>query len=228
MAGTNPTDENYGVWRFAYDHFNERLFWNVLPGCLITLQRRRNAYGFHAGSRFETPARNIKVDEIALNPRHFASRTAREVLSTLVHEMAHQYRWRLERPKSRGYHDKAWARLMIDIGLVPSDTGKPGGKATGRRVGHFIRDGGPFDRACNELLTFGFRIPFVEANSIRRDGEGGNDEAIRKKKAESKSRYTCPTCHPLIHVWGKPRLHIVCGECDARFEIDTSDERPIE
>jgi hypothetical protein len=228
MAETNPTDLNYNVWRLAYDYFNERLFVKALPGCLITLQRRRNTYGFHAGSRFETPNKNIKTDEIALNPRHFAGRTPREVLSTLVHEMAHQQQWHFGKRKPRGYHDKEWARLMIDIGLVPSDTGKPGGKATGRRVSHFIREGGPFDRVCTELLNSGFRIPFVEADSIKQDGEGDKDEALRRKKADSKSRYTCPSCHPLIHVWGKPGLHIVCGACSACFEMDASDEQPIE
>lgn len=228
MAETNPTDENYSAWRCAYDHFNAGLFAARLPGCLITLQRRRNSYGFHSGSRFEAPEKNTKADEIALNPRHFAGRTPREVLSTLVHEMAHQHRWHFGKRKPRRYHDKEWARLMIDIGLVPSDTGKPGGKPTGRRVTHFIRDGGPFDRACAEFLNSGFRIPFVEARSIKHDGEGDKDEVLRRKKAESKSRYTCPNCHPLIHVWGKPGLHIVCGACGTRFEMDTSDERPIE
>jgi hypothetical protein len=224
MAETNPTDFNYSVWRLAYDYFNIRLFSNALAGCIITFQRRRNAYGFYAGSRFETPDQNIRADEIALNPGHFAGRTPREVLSTLAHEMAHQHQWHFGKRKPRGYHDKEWARLMIDIGLVPSDTGKPGGKATGRRVSHFIRDDGPFDRVCADLLNSGFRIPFVETDAIKRDGASGEDDELRKKKAESKSRYTCPNCHPLIHVWGKPGLHIVRGECDARFEMDKADE----
>jgi SprT-like family len=228
MAETNPTDKNYADWLHAYRHLNAGLFGNLLPGCLLTFQRRRNAYGFYAGSRFEMPDQNTRADEIALNPRHFAGRPPREVLSTLAHEMCHQYQWHFGKRKPRGYHDKEWARLMIDIGLVPSNTGKPGGKATGRRVSHFIRDGGPFDRVCAELLNSGFRIPFVEADSVKHNGEGGKDETIRRKKAESKSRYTCPSCDPLIHVWGKPCLHIVCGECGAGFEMDASDDGPTE
>jgi hypothetical protein len=116
MVTINPTDENYRIWRLAYDFFNERLFANALPGCLLTLQRRRNAYGFHAASRFEQSDGNTQTDEIALNPQHFAGRSPQEVLSTLVHEMAHQHRWRFGKRRPTGYHDKKWARLMIDIG----------------------------------------------------------------------------------------------------------------
>jgi hypothetical protein len=228
VAVTDPTDKNYTDWLRAYCHFNAGLFGNSLPGCLITLQRRRNTYGFHAGSRFETPDGRSTADEIALNPQHFAARRLPEILSTLAHEMAHQYQWHFGKRKSRGYHNKEWARLMIDIGLVPSDTGKPGGKATGRRVSHFIREGGPFDNACAQLLNSGFRVPFVESTGVKLRNTAGKDEQIRRKKAASKSRYTCPTCHPLIHLWGKPSLRVRCDECGGRFEIDMSDDRSLE
>jgi SprT-like family len=219
MARLDPTERNYRAWRAAYDHFNAGLFANSLPGCLITFQRSRNAYGFHAGSQFEARNEKTNADEIALNPRHFAEREPRDVLATLAHEMVHQHQWHFGKPSPAGYHNKAWARHMIDIGLVPTDTGKPGGKATGRRVHHFIRADGPFDRLCTELLKAGFVIPYVEPNSETR-----KLEALRAQKAASKSRYTCPNCHPFKHIWGKPGLNIVCGECGAHFEAGNVDD----
>jgi hypothetical protein len=237
-AETNPTNKNYGVWRIAYEFFNKRLFNNRLPGCLLTFQRQRHTYGFHAGSRFEASDGCSKTDEIALNPSHFAELDVRDVLSTLVHEMAHQYQSAFGKPSQPGYHNKTWARMMIEIGLVPTDTGQPGGKATGRRMTHYIRADGPFDRACAELLSDGFVIPYVEALPSERVGWPSNPDRpgveanvgqqkadeVRRKKAASKTRYTCPGCEMPKHVWGKPGLHVICGDCDERFEADPTDE----
>jgi hypothetical protein len=41
--------------------------------------------------------------------------------------------------------------MMLAVGLIPSDTGKPGGKQTGQRMTHYIEPEGQFDRACREL-----------------------------------------------------------------------------
>jgi len=235
MTETNPTNKNYDFWCYVYDRCNSALFNDLLPGSILTFQRQRDIYGFHAASRFEASDSPTKIDEIALNPSYFDRHDARYILSVLVHEMAHQYQWHFGKPGQNGYHNKAWARLMIDIGLVPTDTGEPGGKATGRHVQHFIRPDGPFDRFCTELLNEGLVIPYKETNfweamvpvnlseeekqnAVERLKQAAEEQ--RKKKAASKSRYTCPNCHPLIHVWGKPDLRIDCGECGARFELD--------
>ena len=45
------------------------------------------------------------------------------------------------------------------------------------------------------------------------------DEAARKKKAASKTRYTCPACG--LNAWAKPEIHIVCGDCDERMNAET-------
>ena len=36
--------------------------------------------------------------------------------------------------------------MMGAIGLIPSDTGAPGGKQTGQKVSHYIAGGGRFER----------------------------------------------------------------------------------
>jgi len=226
MGQTNPTDRNYRVWGGMYDLFNAGLFGNRLPGSLITFQRKRGAYGFYAWSLFKGQLDHPRVDEIALNPRAFAHRSARDVLATLVHEMAHQHQWHFGKPGRGNYHNKEWARLMIDIGLVPSDTGEPGGKATGRRVHHLVREGGPFDLVCTHLLNSGFTIPYIEERPEQQNEFTRRGEELRAQKAASKSRYTCPDCFPTKHVWGKRALSIVCGECGAPFEPDDQKDRP--
>jgi len=240
MGEHDQTVKNYSEWQRAYDYLNAGLFNNSPPGCVITFQRQRHAYGFHAGSRFEASGSRNKADEIALNPCYFSERDIRDALSTLVHEMVHQHQWHFGKPSLDGYHNKAWARVMIDIGLIPTDTGERGGKATGRRISHFIRIDGPFDRLCNDLLNTGFVIPYVEANfSTENEALPSDDQVeskhfaevqrrkaakLRKKKAASKSRYTCGGCEVPKHVWGKPGLNIICGDCDGRFEVDAAHE----
>ena len=99
--------------------------------------------------------------------------------------------------------------MMKAVGLIPSDTGQPGGKETGQKVSHYIETGGPFDRACAELEKSGFAVRYVEL---------WGDEETRKKKAASKTKYTCPDCG--LNAWGKPEIHLVCGDCDERMTAD--------
>src|ERR1700759_317531 len=85
----DPTRITYTGLTEAYDLFNERLFVGKLPRCLITMQRKRGAYGYFSSKRFGTRDGSEITDEIALNPKHFRKRTDQETLSTLVHEMCH-------------------------------------------------------------------------------------------------------------------------------------------
>ncbi|EEJ5895151.1 hypothetical protein GSN43_004736 [Salmonella enterica] len=52
----------------AYDFFNEKLFSNELPPCLITLQREKRTYGYCSFKRFVGRESGYTVDEIAMNP----------------------------------------------------------------------------------------------------------------------------------------------------------------
>jgi predicted SprT family Zn-dependent metalloprotease len=83
-----------------------------------------------------------------------ADRTDRQIFSTLVHEMCHLWQSAHGKDYKKGAHNKEWARKMEAIGLIPSATGEPGGKQTGRNVTHYIEIGGPFDVACDELLLY--------------------------------------------------------------------------
>ena len=124
----------------AYDHFNRELFGGQLPPCLITMQRHKGAYGYFSGERFASLDNPEEVtDEIALNPAHFASRTPAATLSTLVHEMCHLWQHHFGKPSRSGYHNKEWAAKMREVGLIPIDTGQPGGKDTGQKVTHYHR-----------------------------------------------------------------------------------------
>ncbi|WP_228527036.1 zinc metalloproteinase Mpr protein [Noviherbaspirillum soli] len=51
---------------------------------------------------------------------------------------------------------------MEAIGLMPSNTGTPGGKTTGEKMSHYIMADGPFIHACKELLQTSFVIVWYD------------------------------------------------------------------
>lgn len=152
-----PTMEAYAELQMVYDVFNDRLFDGELPGALIVMTRRKNSYGYFSFEQFANKD-GINCDEIAMNSTYFAVRSVEEVLSTLAHEMVHQWQYRLGKPSKRGYHDTEFMKKMESIGLITSHTGYPGGHRVGEHMTHYIAEGGRFIQVCNELLQDSFGI----------------------------------------------------------------------
>ena len=205
MSITDPTRTYANQLQDAYDFFNEKLFGNKLPRALITFTRRKNVFG-HFGTKRWAADENTIADEIAMNPEYFRVRPIEDVLSTLVHEMTHQEQYHFGNPSRSGYHNKEWGRLMREVGLIPSSTGEPGGKATGQKVSHYIDEGGPFDVSVRELVDTGYEITW--ASPMRDPNEA--------KPANGYVRYVCLGCNTKVR--GKRGLTIVCGDCDSPFE----------
>jgi predicted SprT family Zn-dependent metalloprotease len=175
------------------------------------LQRHARSRGYFANDRFghRTEAAAF-TDELALNPDTFGHRSDKDILSTLVHEMVHCSQQHFGTPSRRGYHNKAWAAQMVAIGLMPSDTGSPGGKQTGQRVSHYIIEGGLFDEAAETLLASGFRLNWQSVINLA-------GEIEKTAKAQSKTKYTCPSCGQ--NAWAKPEAALLCGDCEEPMEV---------
>lgn len=181
------------------------------------MQRHRGAYGYFSGNRFANHATPEEVtDEIALNPATFASRKPEAILSTLVHEMVHLWQHHFGKPVRTCYHNKEWAAKMKEVGLIPSSTGEPGGKETGQSMTHYIEPGGRFEKTCKTYLA--------SRDPVFYQDRAGDEKAktIRKKKAASKTKYTCPDCG--LNAWAKPDVSLVCGECECAMEGDQPDD----
>jgi hypothetical protein len=143
------------------------------------------------------------------------------------------------KPGRRGYRNREWARKMVEIGLMPSRTGKPGGKGTGENVGHYIRKDGSFYQACKQLLDTGFRISWREIADIETADFGGGAEpdaawslsepepdpdigasiiapapvrVRRTRRDRSKTKFTCENCPH--NAWAKESAKLICGECE--------------
>lgn len=158
-----PTHETYAEIERAYAFFNEELFAGRLPHCLITLQRQHDTYGYFSANQFVS--RNGQhAHEISLNPSYFVIRSIPETLSVLVREMVtlDQLLNSKGKPPRRRYRNKEWADMVEAIGLMPTDTGLPGGKRVGDCVQTYIIEGGPFDIACSKLVDDQFTLSWVD------------------------------------------------------------------
>ena len=150
-AKMSPTNELYAPLIKAFDHFNRALFTHALPPVIFTVQRKKNVMGFFAAKRWGN-AQGELCSELSINPSYFASSRIIEVFQTLVHEMVHAWQFHFGLPSEGHYHNKEWAQKMMDIGLMPSDTGEPGGAIVGRNMSDFIMKQGAFMLAANALL----------------------------------------------------------------------------
>lgn len=251
MSDTAPTQEVYQELQKAYDWFNQRLFDNSLPHCLITLQREKDTCGYYSQNRFGNHVGRT-VDEIALNPSYFAITPLVETFQTLVHEQAHVWQHHHGNPGRGRYHNEEWASKMESIGLMPSSTGRPGGRRTGDRIADYAIEGGLFLKACEELITEEFRISWYDRFPTPRQVLAGSQtfsqtlathvgggvplaetnatsssvvmpaSGVVMPQPKTGSTRSKYTCKCNFNVWGKPGLSIYCGVCKTAFE-DTSE-----
>jgi hypothetical protein len=205
MASTEhatPTDRTYSELDRAYVDFNAELFDGELPGCLITLTRRRHSQGFLKLGQFCSSDRSETTDEIGLNPQRFDGVPDDEIQATLVRLMVHQWRAYQDRPpKKPNYCDELCARKMESVGLVPTDTGKPGGRRTGSGIGHLILEDGLFAYVCAARKFDRDRLFY----DLAREQD--------PKQRRNKSTFICPDCGEKNKYWGRPGLRWVCPVC---------------
>lgn len=175
----NPTTETYDEIQRAFEHFNTELFGGRLPRCLITLPRQHDTYGYFSANQFVNLGEDSKGEfchEIALNPTYFAIRSIPETLSVLVREMVSldQLLNTEGKPPRRRYRNREWADMCEAIGLMPTDTGKPGGKRTGDSVQTYIIEGGLFDVSSAMLVDNDFKLSWVDRFPPQLDQEAGD------------------------------------------------------
>src|SRR5262249_52975984 len=143
--------------------FNHKLFEGTLPRVLLTLRNNPRSRGYFRSKAFVYRLdAGAGTDEMALCADTFSARTDRGNLSTLGDEQCHLWQFHFGKPARRAHHNREWAMKMIEVGLMPSDTGLPGGRMTGSKMTHYIFPGGPFDCAADELLAGGWRLNWQE------------------------------------------------------------------
>jgi predicted SprT family Zn-dependent metalloprotease len=240
MTNNSPTSDFYLLFDTIYNFYNDKLFGNSLPQCMFVIVRKPNTFGHYLQNKWFNKEKS-KSDEIAINPLMFGKYPLIEILQTLVHEMCHLWQYHFGKPSIRTYHNKQWADKMESIGLMPSNTGQPGGKRTGQQMMDYIIDDGLFNKCTQELLSinifkklwYDVSMPYIQGineelfQSLKDfedvkllsplENDNKIDSVIRNpgKKDKSKIKYTCPNCN--TNVWGKIGLNIICGACSSDY-----------
>lgn len=205
LATAAITRIEYSGLQTAFDFFNVALFDGKLANAFITYQRKPHSAGYFAPDRFAGRIEQGKLPEIALNPDSFFGESDQAACQTLVHEMCHGWQHLFGKPSRGGYHNREWASKMKSIGLMPSATGKPGGREVGQHMSDYAIPDGAFVRAFAKLERKGWRL---NLESAMRPGS-------QVKGPSSKTKFSCPSCQ--ANAWGKPDLAISCIPCGARM-----------
>lgn len=216
-SNTVPTEIAYRAWQLAFDFFNDRLFGGTLPAPLFTLTRKRNVLGYFCGGAFRDNQGGV-AHEVSMNPAWFEARGDEGAYSTLAHEMAHL--WRHEHGKlnrkggkgAGGYHDAVWADQMESIGLMPTDTGRPGGQRTGFAVTHYIIENGQFDVACRELLIAGGGIKYRDARNFYQPQPVERGPARPAARKPRFALFACTLCD--LEAKSRASALLACVSCD--------------
>lgn len=231
MTEAKPTDEFYSLFQFINEFLNDNLFDGQLPNSMIVVTRKKKTFGYFIPSRWQNKEA-IRSDEIAINPSYFEQFPLVELLQTITHEMCHQWQYHFgKRKKARAYHDKEWSNKMVEIGLMPSNTGRPGGKKTGIAMMDYPIANGRFVIVANSLikekqfenLWFDRFVTYDKSFDIDKTNTyqdlGLDEQLIIPKKPigqliipevdkKVKVTYKCQDCD--VKVWGKPSLSIRC------------------
>lgn len=218
-----PTKKFYGLFQYIFDHYNDHLYDGKIKDCIIVVTRKHNVFGHYAHKRW-FHVDDKETDELALNPEMFLKFPLLEICQTMVHEMCHAWQHHYGKPSRPGYHNKEWANKMIEIGLMPSDTGKEGGKITGFAMADYAIKEGKFLQVSEELMNNEvFAGLYFEVNPMVFE-QVNEDEPLfaqiiqlanaglvkpKPKPRKSKVKYSC-SC---ANVWGKPGLELFCKTC---------------
>lgn len=243
MNKINPSTKLYTFFMTAYDHFNKTLFNSELPQVILTLQRQANTMGYFSSGRWGSKD-GVELHEIAVNPQFFVQHPMIEIFQTLVHEMCHLWQHEFGTPSRRSYHNREWADKMLSVGLVPSTTGRPGGKEVGQKMNDYPENGGLFESQCKSLVATGVLLPYYDRHVPRTFTIPDTPEQVEVDELEddvideielvlnqpltvddihipsaqttqSKQKYNCSGCG--INLWGKPKLNVICGDCDVQL-----------
>ncbi len=234
-----PTIEAYEALECAFDFFNYHLFVRQfgveLPHVMLTMPKHKRFQGyFQKNSWNKAKDQHIRASEIALNPQFFNSQI--EVCQTLVHEMVHlaqaEFPKIFGQPSSRGYHNEAFAESMITVGLMPSSTGKPGGRKTGPCMSDYVIEGGPFAHSYEQFVEAGYAIRWAsipicgngQEQTAVNDGQTSTgytstEERERDQKRRSKTKYHCSVCG--LNAWAKPKAKLACVTCATVMREDS-------
>ena len=207
----SPTEQQFKQFQNLYNHFNKRLFDNDLPACILLLSTSvKKVAGHFTSQRWEDRAGNTTY-EITMNPYFMSEAEDLEICKKLAEVMVLLWQYEYGTPSRKDYYNKEWANKMESIGLIPSHTGKEGGKRTGQNMDSYHHPKELFIKAAkkiSEKWLFPFRLTEAQWERL----------SVSRKKAKKKLKttYRC-SCGDTF--WGKSDLKARCKKCNTLFKV---------
>lgn len=176
-----------------------------MPTVLVNTARRYGSAGHLKEQLWLDPTTDIQA-EISINLE--ALHDDESVCSMICHQLVLLWQRIHGRPSRLGYHNHEWAQKMIEIGLMPSSTGRPGGHLVGQKMSHYPIEGGLFSRAFNTLPNSLLGIPRLHRK--------------HRPQATSEKRHTyyCP-CRPANRCLAAAGFKAMCSFCGSEFTVKT-------
>ena len=236
LNGQMITRDQFSALEALFYYYNNELFDGQLGDCLLNLSRKNGASGYFSPNRWTDAGNTRRIHEISINPDTWDIEDE-ELHRTIVHEMCHMWQQDHGEPSRRFYHNKDWGEKMISVGLMPSSTGRPGGKTTGQHMSDYTIESGAFKTAFDKiyLTERELTLPYqpvkpkgygtIDYENHEHDMEAvepttdskQDTEATEVIRAAKKYKYSCPTCE--INVWGKHGLELTCKPCGQQLQI---------
>lgn len=203
----SPTLQLWEHYQTPFDYFNQALFENTLPLCMLNFSARGKSFGYFTKDRWCSD-KETYTHEISLNP-DLLQKPEQQVMATLVRLMVSlwQHTDPQGSPSRAGYFNGQWAEKMEEIGLMPSDTGEAGGAKVGEKIRHYIIEDGKFAESLKQMPK----------NFFPWRGES----LPQLPKRPTRIKYSCPSCGAIV--MGSQGLTLKCFtyECDVFFEPES-------
>ena len=185
----------------AFKIFNEDLFEGALPPAMLQLRNKPGSYGYFQPNKWKGQDESL-LDVISLDSSTATERPLIELLSTLVHEMAHSYVFNVvKNRRSTGGHGPDWRLKMQEIGLPPVQIGN-----TWRQATHRIDPAGAYAQAFERNRARLQELPWSERIGTATRGRGLD-----------RVKFQCPVC--LANAYARPAALLLCGECSTITEL---------
>ena len=123
-----PTQAQFEAYQKIFDYFNQALFHDSLPDCMLRFSRHKKGNHKQFTAEGWEGKAGQKMPEISLSLKSVRERPPQEVMGMLVREMVHLWQETYGNPSRKGYYNREWADRMEEVGLIASKYGKSRGK----------------------------------------------------------------------------------------------------
>lgn len=210
----NTLEELYRIFNIL----NRDKFDDKLPEPIITIQKTKGKTLGHftlekvwknKNDNLESDLENEDKEEnsfyeINIDPRWFNSRTAEQIVETLLHEMCHYMNKILDIKDCNGnIHNKKFKSMAESVGLIVEKADSVGFGFT--ELSDELIEYIELEVKPNEKAFEYFRCTTIEIKP-------------KKRRKKSTFKYTCPDCGQTVKA--KADASIKCGDCDTVMEIE--------